>query len=207
MPNVWRSTMNEKTFKRDCPHCGKILQYKSRPVYNRAKRIGRGCRGCGQVITKVQNGYKSSWNMGLTIEDKRVANNCRNAFGKDGNISTENKGKSYIDVYGLERAIEIKNKMRDSRGTCWPNYNPKSIPIIEQYAEEHGYNFQHAENGGEVAFITESGNQYYVDGYDREKNTIIEFYERWHKRTDEYDSIRKEELIKLLNCKFIIINE
>jgi endogenous inhibitor of DNA gyrase (YacG/DUF329 family) len=139
--------MNEKkTYERNCPYCGKLLTYKSRPVYNRAKRIGRGCRGCGQSVVKVDSGYKSSWNVGLTSEtDDRVAYNCRNAFGKDGNVSFERKGKTYEEIYGKERAIEIKKKQTLSTNVdkwVWPKYNPKSIPIIEKYGEETGYSFK-----------------------------------------------------------------
>jgi hypothetical protein len=206
--------MNEKkTYERNCPYCGKLLTYKSRPVYNRAKRIGRGCRGCGQSVVKVDSGYKSSWNVGLTSEtDDRVAYNCRNAFGKDGNVSFERKGKTYEEIYGKERAIEIKKKQTLSTNVdkwVWPKYNPKSIPIIEKYGEETGYSFKHAENGGEVDFITESGNRYFVDGYDSENNVIVEFYENHHqnKKQKEYDLIRERELISLLDCKFIIIKD
>ena len=35
-----------------------------------------------------------------------------------------------------------------------PSYNPKSIPIIEEFGKANGYNFQHAENGGEFYIKT-----------------------------------------------------
>ena len=57
-----------------------------------------------------------------------------------------------------------------------PMYNVKSISIIERYGKENSYNFQHAENGGEVQVIG-----YFVDGYDKERNVVIEYYEKHHK--------------------------
>ena len=62
----------------------------------------------------------------------------------------------------------------------------------------------HAENGGEY-YIKELG--YWVDGYSPNKNIVIEYYEKYHKQQKERDRQRKEEIIKLLNCEFIEINE
>src|SRR3990167_8743536 len=70
-------------------------------------------------------------------------------------ISIGNKGK-----HGEVRTEETKRLMRvsaikrikDNRlggGQLTPSYNPKSIPIIEEFGKANGYNFQHAENGGE----------------------------------------------------------
>lgn len=103
---------------------------------------------------------------------------------------------------------ETKRKMRLSHinriikinGYIYPNHNPASIVIIEEYGKQNGYNFQHAENGGEF-HIKELG--YWVDGYDKDKNVVIEYYEKLHNRTKEQDKLRKQEIIKYLNCTFI----
>jgi hypothetical protein len=87
-----------------------------------------------------------------------------------------------------------------------PNYNPDACRIIDEYGKHHGYNFQHAENGGEF-YIKELG--YYVDGYDREKNAVIEVDEKHHLdnngKLNENDIIRQKKIENLLKCEFIRI--
>jgi len=80
------------------------------------------------------------------------------------------------------------------------SYNPQSIPIIEQYGKENGYNFQHAENGGEIEVCG-----YLVDGYDKDKNVVIEYYEKHHNRKIQKDLERQLAIMNELKCKFIII--
>lgn len=96
----------------------------------------------------------------------------------------------------LRRIKEIKNKV----GQIMPNFNPVACKLIDEYGKQHGYNFQHALNGGEF-HIKELG--YFVDGYDKEKNVVIEYYEQHHKKKLVKDKIRKKEIKKYLKCEFI----
>ena len=79
-----------------------------------------------------------------------------------------------------------------------PCYNPNACILIEEYGKEHGFNFQHAENGGEVRVIG-----YSLDGYDKEKNVVIEVDEPSHRWKVEYDARRQKEIEEHLGCKFI----
>jgi hypothetical protein len=63
---------------------------------------------------------------------------------------------------------------------------------------------QHAENGGEF-HIKELG--YWVDGYSKEKNIVLEYYEPFHQNQVERDKRRKQEIIEHLRCQFIEIKE
>ena len=78
--------------------------------------------------------------------------------------------------------------------------------LIEEYGKKNGYNFRHALNGGEY-YIKEIG--YWVDGYDKEKNVVIEVDEPHHFKSDgtlqEKDLIRQKEIEDFLKCKFIRI--
>lgn len=105
---------------------------------------------------------------------------------------------------------ETRRKMRLSYikyheskyGQLFPNYNKTACKIIDDYGNKNGYNFQHAENGGEY-YIQELG--YWLDGYDKEKNIVVEFYEKAHDYKKEKDSIREKEITDFLKCKFIIL--
>ena len=89
-------------------------------------------------------------------------------------------------------------------GNCYPNYNSKACRMIDEYGKENDYNFQHAENGGEY-HIKELG--YWVDGYDKEKNVVIEIDENAHFDKDgnlkEKDVLRQKEITDFLSCDFI----
>jgi len=59
-------------------------------------------------------------------------------------------------------------------------------------------------NGGEY-FIEELG--YWLDGYDKEKNVGIEYYEKAHKYFIEKDEIRINKIKNHLDCDIIILKE
>ena len=71
-----------------------------------------------------------------------------------------------------------------------PRYNKSAIPVLEQIAKEHGWNIQHAENGGE--FYTGIG--YFVDAYDKEKNIVVEYDEPHH-----YEDVEKTKVLWKVN--------
>lgn len=86
------------------------------------------------------------------------------------------------------------------------SYNPNSIPIIEQYGKECGYNFQHAENGGEYQI---PNNTFYVDGYDAKHNVVVEYDEPYHFRNGGLhpkDIWRMNVIMSELNCIFVRID-
>jgi hypothetical protein len=107
------------------------------------------------------------------------------------------------------RRQEVKMKLRLAANNrlkkqhCFASYNPKACKIIEDYGKQNGYNFRHALNGGEVDIIG-----YFVDGYDKKRNTVIEYDEKGHftkNKLREKDIIRQKNIIKEINCKFIRI--
>jgi len=95
-------------------------------------------------------------------------------------------------------------RMEARYGQVSPNYNPAACKIIDDYGEQYGYNFQHAENGGEFR-IDKLG--YWVDGYDEEKNVAIEVDEPFHFDSNgnlsERDVSRQKEIMEELGCEFI----
>lgn len=111
-----------------------------------------------------------------------------------------------LGTYGMKgkhHSAETRQKMRYARlgkGKCW--FNPVACQRIDEYGKKHGFNFQHALNGGEIAVIG-----YSVDGYDKDKNVVIEYYEKHHRRKIERDEHRKQEIINHLGCKFIELKE
>jgi len=120
------------------------------------------------------------------------------------------EGHEYPARWDLFKAGQRCRKCADKKHSQWmkingqvtPNYNPKACKRIIEYGEEHGYNFQHAENGGEYQVL-----RYWVDGYDKEKNVVIEVDEPHHYDKEgnlkEKDVLRQKEITDFLSCKFI----
>jgi hypothetical protein len=129
--------------------------------------------------------------------------------------SEETKRKLRASNIGQKRNFQAKQKMRISAiqriercrfdgNQLIPAYNSNACKIIDEYGKKHGYNFQHAENGGEF-HIKDLG--YFVDGYDKEKNTVIEIDEKRHFNENgllkQKDVERQIEIENFLGCDFI----
>lgn len=83
-----------------------------------------------------------------------------------------------------------------------PRYDRESIQILEAFGKSTGLNLQHAENGGEV-YLTGLG--YYLDGYDKEQNIVVEIDEPFHFRKEMVllakDQRRHLDIQQKLRCK------
>ncbi|MBC8427941.1 MAG: hypothetical protein H8D94_00560 [Candidatus Pelagibacter sp.] len=214
---------------RNCPGCDKELVYKHKIGLRRGIEGDTKCKSCNASgeNNPMYGVERVAWNKGLTKEtDKRVANQSEAQLGSK--LSEETKDKIRQKAIGRKPSDETRMKMRISHWgkkhtaesikknrlsniKTWskkfkvqPNYNPEACKIIDNYGKENGYNFQHAENGGEH-HIKELG--YWVDGYDKDKNVVVEYYENYHTKQTDKDKRRKQEIINLLGCKFIELKE
>lgn len=134
---------------------------------------------------------------------------CRSC-SKTGIISP-NKGKKLSEEVKskmrLATRLKCIEKIRSIRGNITPNYNKKACDFFEGLNKNSEYKIQHAENGGEY-YIKELG--YWLDGYDKNKNIVYEWYEKFHFRYGklrERDIRRKDDIIKLLKCKVVGYND
>ena len=117
---------------------------------------------------------------------------------------------------GKKASDETKRKMRISKinyiikengGVC-PMHNLKACKFLDDLSKKNNWNLRHALNGGEF-YIKELG--YFVDGYDKDLNIIVEYDESLHYNKNgelkTKDIVRQNEIIKSLNCKFFRFNE
>lgn len=167
-------------------------------VCNKSTKYSNYCRSCS-----VKKG-KSVW---PKLYDNINNDLCSYGCGKIAKYIYSNN--SVVCSKG-QQCPEIKRKarirVRKTNPTTYPNYNPEACKLIDQYGKDHNYNFQHAENGGEFHV---SGLGYWVDGYDKEKNIVIEIDESFHfdenDNLKERDIIRQNEITEHLKCEFIRI--
>jgi len=134
----------------------------------------------------------------LYVEEKYDLRDIRDYYEQDVSLPT-------IIARLREQNVDLRHS-NDYRKTIdeWkPSYNSDACDLIEDYGKKHGYEFQHAENGGEYR-IKNLG--YWVDGYDEEKNVVVEADEPHHYRNGELrkkDKRRQKQIMNELGCKFI----
>lgn len=107
------------------------------------------------------------------------------------------------DTDTVRRILNYYNVSFETKYSVKPNYNPHACKAIEKYGNKHGYDFQHAENGGERHIKKFN---YFVDGYDEKKNVVVEADEPHHFRNGELrkeDKRRQKQIMNELDCKFI----
>jgi len=163
------------------------------------KKGSRNIAKLDYIRDKIKNADKDlsymtpEWRKKFSEKRKKYGNPM---YGKKDSYETRKK----------KRLAAIKNILSHIKngGQLTPNYNPNACKLIDEYGKQHNYNFQHAENGGEY-HIKELG--YWVDGYDKEKNVVIEIDEDHHFDIDgnilSRDSKRQTEIMNFLECKFI----
>jgi len=216
---------NDTNLKRKCPDCDVDLYYSSKNNLNTAIKLNKSCRKCSykknrkgrtkSLCTYCNNEFEHYKSDGLRkfcsrkcFDDGKSKINLSKPKNKEtkNKISQKLKGRIISEEQKTNHGILMRTRFGELgiKGKFKPNFNPKACILIEEYGKQNGYNFQHALNGGEF-YIKELG--YWVDGYDKEKNIVIEFYEEWHRKTKQKqkDQKRKELIMKTLNCKFIIL--
>lgn len=202
-------------YKRICPKCGRDIIYKTKKILLKSIKLGKPCNSCVQKISKSGKnnpmfGKKHSNESIEKIKEKRKLQSFSKETRDKMSISTKQRLEEHNHWLNRKHTNESKDKMRivaanRINNNCWhPSYNITACEIIEKYGKENGYNFQHAMNGGEF-FINELG--FWLDGYDKEKNVGIEYYEKAHKYFIEKDNIRINKIENHLKCKIIILME
>jgi hypothetical protein len=202
-------------YLRKCKQCGNDVSHKNEKNLKRALKEDRVCVSCAQKVAKLgsNNGMFGKKHKDTTI--KKIKEKRKHQIFTEetrDKLSIINKrrleeynhwiGRAHTDETKKKLKLIAANRIHDNK---WhPSFNVNACGIIEKYGKDNGYNFQHALNGGEF-FIRELG--YWVDGYDIEKNVVIEYYETAHKQMIEKDEIRIEKIKNTLNCEVIILKE
>jgi hypothetical protein len=211
------------TIKKECQTCCKEFisflsdnkKFCNRKCFEKRRKPSM-CKGCGiefyvpgEPNMKYHNRecwVKHNSNLGYFYKGHEINQNKIHSEETKQKISLFHTGKKVLketcDKMSQIAIKRISNHYAQKYGKWVPNFNYEACNIIEEYGKEHDYDFQHALKGGEY-YIKELG--YWVDGYDKEKNVVIEYYEKHHNKQIEKDKKRKERIMEILKCKFIII--
>ena len=206
---------------RTCPKCGTLILYSEKTAYYHAKKRNTTCMKCRPTWNKGKKGLQVPWNKGkvgvyseTTIERLRVAakHSMNESTKKKISLAligrpAHNRGLPVSDETKRKVRLGVIKTLKERYGeSIFPLYNPFACKRIDEYGKQYGYKFQHALNGGEF-HIKELG--YFVDGYDKNNNVVIEYYEKHHNKpkVKMRDEIRKQEIINHLKCEFIELRE
>ena len=168
---------------------------------NRGKRLSEETK----KKISIANKGRQTWTKGKTLSDIHKQNLSKSLMGRE----SWSKGRKFSKQYRIKLSIshrgqkspmegkhhsdETKLKLRKSR--CkWikqhyggPQYNPKACKYLDKLNKEKGWDLQHALNGGEYSFLG-----YFVDGYDKDKNIIVEYDEPKHYTIN--DTLKEKDL-------------
>ena len=97
------------------------------------------------------------------------------------------------------KAIQRIEEHKLNGHQLFPAFNPKACEYLNRLSETVGWDIQHAMNGGEY-HIKDLG--YWVDGYDKDRNIVIEYDEPYHDKQSDKDLLRQQEIIDHLQCDF-----
>ena len=208
---------NVKTKNSWCPECKGEDMGKRNSIFFKGYKFSKERNEKLSKIAKKKGFGK--WMLGRKLPESTCQKISNTNMGHATSQETILKIKSSKLKNPYTHNNEAKRKMRLSRiayltkiinggGQISPNYNINACKIIDEYGKENGYNFQHAMNGGEF-YIKELG--YWVDGYDKDKNTVFEYDEKHHfdinGNLKPKDINRQANIINYLNCKFIRYNK
>lgn len=153
------------------------------------------------------------------IKDKKIETTQQH-FGVDNPFQAEEVKEKIkqtnLEQFGVENPAQRESRRQElsenilahrkhsDNLSAW-GYSKKACRIIQQFNDLWGYNFQHAENGGEFCIPAA---HYFVDGYDHERNIVLEIDEKHHfinGKLKNDDIERQKEIQSIMKCKFIRI--
>ena len=184
-----------------CCHCGIIFETKS--------QLQKHIRS--NHAKYDENGKRMIWNKGLKYKDHPSLRKARNTLVdgyKSGRLCASNKGKKHTKEEIQKIRIGTFAYFQKINGISQPRYNINSISFFDKLSKEKGWNLQHAKNGGEITVLG-----YWLDAYDKQRNIVVEYDERFHyidienNVLREKDIERQNEIIEYLHCEFWRYNE
>jgi hypothetical protein len=168
------------------------MKYSYRQSFNLAKKHNAICRKCATKVSA--NSIDRSFQKTEKYR-KRMSSSLRQARKHSLRYNSEE----------CREKLRIAKLLQIRKLGTYHTYNPNACKFIDEYGQQNGYNFQHAMNGGEVIV---SG--YSLDGYDKQKNVVVEYDEPKHNAPSVRKNDRKREnriIGKINPMAFIRYNE
>jgi hypothetical protein len=223
----------EEELSRKCPKCRCQIFYKEIKAKRVADRKMTVCKSCqsnqtseaykgksfeerlGKNKAKIVKRKISQSNKGRIFSQstRQLISEHRKEYYKKNPFAASGKNNPMhgIHRYGKNNPNYRQNWSEERKdaarvSSAIPHrYNKNACLYLNKLSEEMGWNLQHAENGGEYLI-----KRYFVDGYDKERNIVVEYDERHHYsggKLKQKDIDRMNKIIQYTGCRFYRYNE
>ena len=201
----------------NCKHCSNLLREYKTPSSDKHPLYGK--HHSEESINKMKESAPKRYGEKNPFYGKTHTKDVLKIISKANKgkiLSDETKEKLSIVHKGVKKSREHRRKLRIARiqyiqnnfGICFPCFSTKACEYLDGLNKERGWELEHALRVGEFR-IKELG--YWLDGYDRKRNIVVEYDEPFHYKKDgslkEKDVLKSEEVKKYLGCKFYRYNE
>lgn len=225
----------ERKWMRNCPKCGKSLNYTEKWVCDRANKQNRICKSCSNhnkvrgcllestksILSKRKMGKRPTLSARLNMSKSQTGR--KHSEETKLKMSGENNGMYNIHRYGTmnpfsgkKHSEESRRKMRlaaierikqRSSNGFLNNVNPKETEYFSKLEKEKGWDgFYYGKNQQHIL----EGLGYFLDYYEPNLNIVVEYDEPRHYvggQLREKDVKRMNEIKKNLQCKFFRYDE
>lgn len=192
---------------RKCSVCDSTIQYKRPDSKHRADKQHRLCRSCTQKInvskrppfSALTKEKMSKYRRGKTYKELGIVYDL---IKRGKSISNRKKGIPLTEKHCLALR-QARIQWLENHDFIFPTFNKSACEYLDRLNVERGWNLQHALNGGEYLVCG-----YWVDGYDKERNIVVEYDEPFHNTPTRRikDEKRAAEIKRSLQCQFYRYN-
>ena len=183
-------------FSKLCPSCGKLLCYSAKNKLTRSVRENSFCGSCSK-----SRFYRKQFDLDIK---KELVDNIWMFY----RICPVCNEKTFYKIRGHRNQLEKQNSpcRKCFKMSCviYPRFNYKACKFFDLINQSNKWNGVHALNGGEY-YIERF--HYFLDYYEQNLNLVIEWNELHHKYQKIKDEIRKQNIIDVLGCRFLTIDE
>lgn len=200
-------SLKQKVWKRHCPKCNCNIIYASYRSWWTCNKNGGTCKDCyskrkiGTHLSKESIERIKSSKIGKTFSDehKKKLSDAWNKRKKNYPITNETRKKISDKVKLNWKTPSIREKYNDAlEKTKWLKVKTDKgqLEFINKW-NSLGFNFEPNYQLHIGKFLC------YVDGYDKEKNVVLEYDGKYHLKPNQKqkDLIRQEKIIEILKPK------
>jgi very-short-patch-repair endonuclease len=179
--------MENKEYIRNCPMCGKKVYHTTKRILNQSIKEYRSCMSCSKKSINNPNfGIKQSSNICL-----KKSYSQKQRYKK-----LEEREKASASTKRSWKNIEIRKKMIHTSKWINRRLDRGQLELLDKW-NKLGFKFEPNYQIRIDDFLC------YVDGYDKEKNVVLEYDGKYHHKLiqQKKDLVRQNKIISILNPK------
>jgi hypothetical protein len=195
---------NKGTYMRGCPKCNSVLYYTLKESLSHANKIQSVCNFCSKTLTNYPRRHnpltqKVKNKMSISQKDRCFNLNVKIILsnGQKKRYSSPQERKQHSErirnAWKNPKIREIYYNSLLKSGFLRRRFDVGQLELLNKW-NKLGFNFEPNYQ------IHTDCDLFYVDGYDKEKNVVIEYDSKYHSRPSQKqkDLIRQQKIISIL---------